>query len=203
MTVELIHGDCLEVMCGMGDKSVDVVITDPPYGVNYRNNEWDKEIPEWLDIARNKSSVLVFTTAIITLWNYPQPDWVGCWKIKAGASRSRLGGFNHWCPIMFYGKPKFIVDTFETSLGKTIHENKGIDHPSPKPLNLMKWIIENSSNEGDTILDPFMGSGTTGVACVQLNRNFIGIEIDKGYFDIASKRIAVAQMQPSLLEVVT
>jgi DNA modification methylase len=62
----------------------------------------------------------------------------------------------------------------------------------------MKWLIKSYSNEGDTILDPFMGSGTTGVACVQTGRNFIGIEIDPTYFAIAEKRIAEAQMQPRL-----
>jgi len=68
-------------------------------------------------------------------------------------------------------------------------------HPWQKPVKLLERIIKASSNPGDTILDPFMGSGTTGVACVQTGRNFIGIEIDPGYFEIAKKRIAEAQMQ--------
>mgnify|MGYP002661910264 CR=1 FL=1 len=63
----------------------------------------------------------------------------------------------------------------------------------------MKWCIERYTHEGDTIFDPFMGSGTTGVACVQTGRNFIGIEIDPTYFAIAEKRIAEAQMQPRLI----
>jgi len=71
-------------------------------------------------------------------------------------------------------------------------------HPTQKPLELMKWVLENYTNEGDTILDPFMGSGTTGVACVQTGRNFIGIEIDPGYFAIAERRIKEAQMQGRL-----
>jgi DNA modification methylase len=72
---------------------------------------------------------------------------------------------------------------------------KHIKHPSPKDPDMTKWIIENATNPGDTILDPFMGSGTTGVACVQTGRNFIGIEIEPKYFEIAEKRIAEAQMQ--------
>ena len=195
MIITLLQGDCLELMKQIPSGSVDAVVTDPPYGVDYRNNEWDKDIPDWIDMARAISKTVIFTTVIVTLWQYPQPDWVGCWHNIAGASRSRLGGFNHWTPIMFYGAPSFAVDTFETRLGQSVNENKGIEHPSPKPLRLMKWLIENASNECDTILDPFMGSGTTGVACVQTGRNFIGIEIDKGYFDIASKRIAEAQLQ--------
>lgn len=68
-------------------------------------------------------------------------------------------------------------------------------HPTQKPVTLMVWIIERWTNPGDTILDPFMGSGTTGVACVQTGRNFIGIEIEPKYFEIAQKRITEAQLQ--------
>ena len=71
-------------------------------------------------------------------------------------------------------------------------------HPTQKPCDLMEWIVKYWSLEGDTILDPFMGSGTTGVACVKTGRNFIGIEIDPDYYAIAEKRIAEAQMQPRL-----
>jgi len=73
------------------------------------------------------------------------------------------------------------------------------EHIAAKPVELMCELIERFTQPGDTILDPFMGSGTTGVACVKTGRNFIGIEIDKGYFDIAQKRIEEAQMQPALL----
>jgi len=65
-------------------------------------------------------------------------------------------------------------------------------HPTEKPVALMSYLIESSSNEGDTILDFTMGSGTTGVACKNLNRDFIGIELDKGYFKIAQERINIA-----------
>lgn len=72
------------------------------------------------------------------------------------------------------------------------------DHPTPKPVDLMGRIIRNSSDKGQTILDPFMGSGTTGVAAVKLGRRFIGIEIDKRYFDIACRRIEEAYSQPDM-----
>ena len=68
-------------------------------------------------------------------------------------------------------------------------------HPNQKPLGLMKWCVEKITKPGDTILDPFMGSGTTGVACVQTGRNFIGMEIEPKYYEIAEKRIAEAQLQ--------
>ena len=72
------------------------------------------------------------------------------------------------------------------------------EHPTQKPLKLMRWLIENHTKKGDTVLDPFMGSGTTGVACQQLNRNFIGYEISPDYFKIAEKRINEAKAQKKL-----
>jgi DNA modification methylase len=72
------------------------------------------------------------------------------------------------------------------------------EHPNEKPLELMEWITDILSNTGDTILDPFMGSGTTGVACVRLNREFIGIEIEPKYFDIACDRISSELTRPAL-----
>ena len=75
-----------------------------------------------------------------------------------------------------------------------------VDHPTQKPVALMRHLVELFTVEGDTVLDPFMGSGTTGVACVQTGRNFIGVEIDEGYFNIAKKRIEQAQMQQNLFD---
>lgn len=71
-------------------------------------------------------------------------------------------------------------------------------HPCPKPLGWMTWLVELASNPWEIVLDPFMGSGTTGVACVKLGRRFIGIEIEPKYFDIACKRIEAACAQPDL-----
>ena len=75
------------------------------------------------------------------------------------------------------------------------HGDQTSFHPTEKPLAIMKWLVMTYTNPGDTILDPFMGSGTTGVACIQTDRNFIGIEIDEDYFNIAKKRIEQAQLQ--------
>lgn len=79
---------------------------------------------------------------------------------------------------------------------------KGHEHPTQKPVTLCQWLIQKSTDIGDTVLDPFMGSGTTGVACVQTGRSFIGIEIDPGYYAIAEKRIADAQLQPAMMEMI-
>lgn len=79
-----------------------------------------------------------------------------------------------------------------------MRQRDGWFHPTQKPPGLMRWCIEMCSKPGDTICDPYMGSGSTGIACAQTGRNFIGIEIDPKYFEIARKRIAEAQMQPPL-----
>ena len=79
-------------------------------------------------------------------------------------------------------------------------KNKGDEHPTQKPVELMRWCIEFCKNDPHTILDPFMGSGTTGVAAIQMGRKFIGIEREPKYFDIACERIRQAVAQPSLFE---
>lgn len=92
------------------------------------------------------------------------------------------------------GKAKYIKNIGES---KTVHKFKNIiggkNHPTEKPIELMKFYIENSSNKGDVVLDPFMGSGSTGVACINTNRNFIGMELDETYFQVAKERIEKAE----------
>lgn len=197
--VDLRLGDCLEVMKTLPAGCADAVVTDPPYGLDYRGQSWDSFIPDWLGEARRLAPIVVFTTAPTTIWDYPKPDWICIWHRRAAASRSPSGGFNHWSPILLYGQAKFSIDYYETAFGKTINENMGINHPSPKPVELYKWIVSQAIAVGANVVDPFMGSGTTGVACMQTGRNFIGIEIDPGYFAIAQKRIADAQAQMPLL----
>lgn len=191
MNYTLHHGDCLEILRSLPSGSVDAIVSDPPYGVSFRGAEWDKEIPNWIDEARRVSSVVVFTTGVTTLWDYPRPDWVGCWYREASNSRSKLGGFSHWSPVVVYGKPKFPVDSKKLHAIQHAYP-KGFPHPSPKPVALMDWLVSHACPEGGTVLDPFMGSGTTGVACMQTGRKFIGIEIDAGYMEIARKRIEAA-----------
>lgn len=191
-------GDCLEFMRTLEDGAVDAVVTDPPYGVDFRGNGWDAFIPLWIAEARRIAPVVIFTTAPTTLWDYPRPDWVGCLYRAGSTSRTAQGGFNHWTPIVIYGHVKYQVDTFVTAAALTGNKNIGIDHPSPKDPDMLRWMVEGATCPGATVFDPFMGSGTTGVACVRTGRKFIGCEISPEYFSIAQRRIAEAQMQPSL-----
>lgn len=192
--VTLYLGDCLEVLPTLAAGSVDAVITDPPYGVDFRGESWDRAIPDWLPSARIVAPLVAFTTGVTTLWKYPQPDWVCCWYREASNSRSKLGGFSHWTPILVYGKGQWPVDCIKMHAIEVAYP-RGFPHPSPKPERLMRWMVQNAVPEGAIIFDPFMGSGTTGVACVQLGRRFIGCEIDPVYYAIAERRIRDAESQ--------
>lgn len=181
-SVTIYHGDCREWM-----PKVDAVITDPPYGLDFRGAEWDSEIPAWLDLAKNAAPVVIFTTAPLTMWQYPEPDWVACWARPASNSRATSGGFNHWSPILVYGKVKLPTDLL--SLHAIANATpKWIKHPSPKPERLMRWLVEYGSPQRGTVLDPFMGSGTTLLAAKALGRRAIGIDIEEQYCEQAAIR---------------
>jgi site-specific DNA-methyltransferase (adenine-specific) len=206
MTVELIQGDCLQVLKTIPSGSVDAVITDPPYGVGLvyggyadtENNYKDlctSFMPEAIRIAANFVAVTPGMKHL-NWWyvTYP-PAWTMAWIKPNQCSSSPMGGFNAWEPVLIYGKTRIRQDAFTMPIST---RQKGVgNHPCPKDLG--SWIklihLLDGNDNLTSILDPFMGSGTTGVACVQTGRNFIGIEIDPGYFAIAQKRIAEAQLQ--------
>ena len=202
MTVELHLGDCLEVMKGMPDKSVDAVITDPPYGINKEG--WDSSFPDYLITEGFRLSD--FMAVIPGIWSLGRcislMEDKYLWTIaghKGGAMSNGAVGFNKWQPVVVGGKTKKRIgsDAFDFSPSDIGHV---IYHSCQKPVNFMAWIIERCTQPTDTILDPFMGSGTTGVACANLGRKFIGIEIEEKYFDIACKRIETAYSQPLLFD---
>jgi DNA modification methylase len=197
--VQLWLGDSLEVMPTLAANAATAVITDPPYGVSFRGEEWDDSIPNWLPDARRVSERVVFTTGTLTLWDYPRPDWVLLWYRPASNSRSKVGGFSHWSPIACYGPVKFPVDAI--NLHAIQHaQPPDFPHPSPKPLALMEWLVENTTSEGDVVLDPFMGSGTTIVAAVRSGRRAIGIEREQKYFDVSIRRIEAEISRTALFE---
>ena len=199
MTVELYQGDCLEIMRTMPDKSVDFIYADPPYGVN--KAEWDKEyFTGWeQDTVRlSKHGVVAnkgtkYIARAIDAFADSYRDLYYAWN-RNGMTRSSIGFMNVLVAIVA-GENIRMGQNFTRF---TIKDLTRKNHPSPKPVEYIKNLIVRFTKEGETILDPFMGSGTTGVACVQTGRNFIGIEIDKTYFAIAEKRIKEAQQQPLL-----
>lgn len=224
--ISLHLGDCLDILPTVEIPTGDLVlITDPPYGVslgeikNGQAIEKDQQAyngfsdtPEYvadvvipaITLALSLSARGIVTPGNKNAWLYPKPDDVGVWYNPAGTGRGKWG-FILAHLILYYGKdPKAGRNAIASSVwGKndSVSAIKNILHPCPKPLKFTKWLVTKGTNPGDTVLDPFMGSGTTGVACVQTGRNFIGIEIDPTYFEIAKRRVSDAQQQPMLLEV--
>jgi DNA modification methylase len=249
MKFNLMKGDCLELMKNIPDGSVDMVLTDPPYGTTAC--KWDSVIPfepMWEQLKRvikpNGAIVLFgaepFSSALrmSNIKNYKY-DWV--WEKPNGTnflnfkyqpakvlenisvfgymatSYSKKGNMQYY-PQMVKGKPykckqgrsgethgrdkktRERRDIVTKSDGMRYPKNiiketteKGL-HPTQKPVALMEYLIKSYTNENETVLDFTMGSGTTGVACVNLNRDFIGIELDDKYFEIAKNRIEDAQL---------
>jgi len=195
----VICADCLEVMRGMEDNSVDLVLTDPPYGINFRSNYrkqkhdkiiGDNSFPLWIFDEFNriaKRAVYVFCRWD-NLSELPKPKSVLAW-VKNNWS---MGDLEHehgrqWEAICFYPQKehKFIKRIPDVIRANRTGNNL---HPTEKPVNLMAKIIQ--ANVGDIVLDPFLGSGTTAVACKELGRNYIGIEISPEYCKIAERRLA-------------
>ena len=243
--MNLYNGDCLEVMKLITYKSIDAIITDPPYGTTAC--KWDTVIPfepmwEQLNrIIKPNGAIALFGSEpfssllrVSNLKNYKY-DWI--WEKEMGtgfgnANRQPLRNIENipvfykkqpiYNPQKTKGKPykaasnggnhKTSVyadgglnpietnnngDRFPKQVIK-ISRDKNKLHPTQKPVALMEYLIKTYTNEGETVLDFTFGSGSTGVACVNTNRNFIGIELDKTYFDIATKRISDAQQQVKL-----
>ena len=235
--IDLMQGDCLELLKTIPDGSVDLILTDPPYGTTAC--KWDSVIDfdlMWEQLKRiikpNGAIVLFgsepFSSALrmsnIKQYKY---DWV--WdKRNSGsgllAKRQPLkqheiisvfsNGSHNYYPIMTKGKLRnkksygskkdsftgFIEasnDNYnDLYYPKTIIEfsnalQKGKVHPTQKPVALLEYLIKTYTQENETVLDFTMGSGSTGVACKNTNRSFIGIELDENYFNIARQRIGV------------
>lgn len=191
------HGDCIDLMKKLSNVNINACITDPPYGLDFHGEAWDSFIPDWIADARAVASLVAFTTCPTSQWDYPKPDWVCCWYREASCARNYTGGFSHWSPILVYGKTKKLnVDSIKLHAIKHSYP-KGFQHPSPKPEALMRWLVENFTNEKETVLDPFAGSGTTLVAAKKLNRRYIGIEIEEQYCEMAAKRLIEVEKQCS------
>jgi site-specific DNA-methyltransferase (adenine-specific)/modification methylase len=197
---------------------VDAVITDPPYGIgesskrvasrqrkelggskaladqrDYGEFIWDAAPPHSavIDAIRNFATWSAFFGG-----NYFQLPPTSCWLVW-----DKLNGDNDFadCELCWTNWPKAVRRLQWRWNGMIRQGNEQRFHPTQKPLEVMKWVIELCP-KAETILDPFMGSGTTGVAAIQLGRKFIGIEREPKYFDIACKRIEQAYAQRSLFE---
>jgi site-specific DNA-methyltransferase (adenine-specific)/modification methylase len=209
-------GDCRDILPTLG--KVDAVVTDPPYGIGeaggnaakrqrkaggnskaladqrvYDALDWDNEpiSPEVIAMVRAAGN-----WQIIFGGNYYDCPATSCWLVW-----DKENGANDFadCELAWTNLPKAVrrIRYMWNGMLRANGEVRG-DHPTQKPIGVMKWAISHLPEPNDTILDPFMGSGTTGVAAVQMGRKFIGIEREPKYFDIACKRIEDAQKQGDL-----
>jgi len=190
-------GDCLEILPTL--EKVDAVITDPPYGIGAAkinahssirdNDEWQRT--NWDDSVTPDLPSILSVADIRAVWggNYyglpASSGWLVWRKPEAETGFSLADVELCWTNLDFSARCK------------TLPRRDGNLHPTQKPVAVMTWTIERCGNP-NSILDPFMGSGTTGVACANLGRKFIGIEIESKYFDIACERITNAYRQQKL-----
>lgn len=205
--VTLILGDCVQKLKEIESASVDCVITDPPYNVGLDYASHDDRMADYAGWCRSWMAELrrvcfgpiaisVGQSNLSTWAAIDPPSWWLAWWKPAAMGRCVVG-FNNWEPIALYGKPcKQVCDVIRATI-KPDAELKG--HPCPKPLEWGTKQVEMLSKPGATVLDPFLGSGTTGVAAVALGRKFIGIEKDAGYLAMASRRIDSERAKMPLL----
>jgi DNA modification methylase len=212
--VTLYLGDCREILPTLG--KVDAVVTDPPYGLDLgerndkrggRHGLAKMAYGSYADSLDNYRSIIVPAVeaslsiasrgAVFSnnnLHELPKPDAIGGVYLPASQGR-HCWGFNSLSPIALYGTaPRLNFGSRPSAIESTEAASQN-GHPCPKPLGWMMWLVDHASSAGEIVLDPFMGSGTTGVAAVKLGRQFIGIEIEPRYFDIACKRIEKALSQ--------
>ena len=219
MNVKLYNDDCLNVLKDIEDNSIDLVVTDPPYevitggrnggvkgkpsGILTENKQLMKSIPKadlWLSecfrVMKDGTHIYIMTNTL-NLTNYLNIiNGVGFKLHNLLVWNKNNTTPNRWymknCEYVIFARKGF-AKSINNPSSQTVHNFDNIignkKHPTEKPVDLMKLYVGNSSQVGDTVLDPFMGVGSTGVACKELNRNFIGVELDEQYFDIATKRI--------------
>lgn len=217
MTYTLHCGDCLEYMQGMADNSVDLVLTDPPYGISINANAkkmgvakhlsrksvaetWDKTPPtkEYFDqIFRISKHQIIFGANYFLEHLYSSPCYI-VWdkrghmpKVQFADTEFAWASFRKKSQKYTVINHGFIRDSKDEKTG----------HPCQKPSELMEMILGDFAKPGQTVFDPFMGSGSVGVACVRFGTHFIGCDLSQHWVDVTRQRIEETAMQPALLEV--
>ena len=204
--IDLRLGDCLEIMKTIPNKSIDLVLTDPPYGI-----ERDKGFGGERAFGGGKGNPIK-VREYDDNWDSKRPDKIYFDEMLRIGQLVMIFGGNFFADILPQGTHWIFWDKLQTmptfsdgeliwtnsprkSVKKIVREYNGLigkegirKHPTQKPVNLLRTLIEQYCPVGK-VCDPFMGSGTTGVACKELGRNFIGIEIEPKYFEIAQRRI--------------
>ena len=247
MDINLLHGDCLELMKDIPDKSIDMILCDLPYGTT--SLKWDNVMPveplweQYNRIIKDNGVIALFAVEKFGLQlinsNHKYYKYELIWEknVPTGMSYAKYRPMRYHENILIFGKGKGTYNPIpkeRVGVGKACYNyahycgdsnhikmkkikkkydpdfvnpstilkfnvvpnRSGKLHSTQKPVDLCEYLIKTYTNKGETVLDNCMGSGTTGVACVNTNRNFIGIELDDKYFEIAKQRISEAQNKP-------
>jgi site-specific DNA-methyltransferase (adenine-specific) len=233
--INLLYGDCLELMTEIPDNSVDMICCDMPYGTT--NCKWDSPIDlprlweQYGRIAKDNAAIVLFAQTpfdkVLGVSNLEQLRYEIIWEKPAATgffNAKRMPLKAHENILVFYkklptynpqkttghirktaGRKEIGSEVYGKGVKKTNYDSTeryprsvqryskdsriGGMHPTQKPVALIEWLIRTYTNKADTVLDNCMGSGTTGEACLNLDRRFIGMELDREYFDVASSRL--------------
>ena len=222
---DLQRGDCYKLLSSIPDKSIDLILTDPPYNLSpystgnlklkwradFNNDiaQWDKRnldidflAEEFMRILSPKGNMFIFTSYNLLGDLHKKLDplfdtfQILVWHKTNPPPKLRKAGFLNSCELIVccwqqghtwnFKNQREMHNFFESPIcmGK-----ERLKHPTQKPLKLLRHLVEISSTEGDLVLDPFMGVGSTGVASIELGRQFMGFEIDHTYYGLAKKRL--------------
>lgn len=197
---KIYNEDCLETMARMPDKFIDLCLTDPPYGINLKYDNYEDIEDNWFKLMNQVLPEMIRVSKMVILpsckihrlewiYNHFPPNWLICWY-KGSPGHASYIGFNDWEPHLVYGRTKnrlYMHDYFQT---KASPKKGTYDHPCPKPEDWALWIIKRATDEGNLVYDPFLGSGTVAKIAKLLDRNYIGSEISWDYCRLAILRIS-------------
>lgn len=212
----VLHGDCLELMKDIPDKSIDLILTDPPYGMNYQsarrtatpqfkkiendtNIDWFPEfIKECYRVLKDDRHIYIFCNdyfisefrSLVEDAGF-KPKRTLVWVKNNHTSGDLLGDYANKTEFITYAQKgrRLLNNGRDTNVLNFARVGK-LEHPTQKPVDINEFLIGKSTFEGEVVLDPFAGSGTTGVAARNTNRNYILIEKEQEYIEIINKRLS-------------
>ena len=210
MKIDLHNIDCIEYMATLPDKSFDLVLTDPPYGlgIEYNSfNDTEENVSDlaalWLPEARRISHNVAFTCGTDRMHLYDPPNWVYAWYTPQGVGSTSYG-FQCWQPIMYYGRDVMLANrkgrrSDVITWSSQTPDKSGGFHPCPKPVEFFEKCLSRFAVDGFKVFDPFLGSGSSAIAAHNMGFDLVGCELDKEYYDAACKRLADHQKQLRLI----